>query len=433
MNEDQYFKENLNSILEALKCQYLPTDEETREKAQIYLEEKTSEEVFWKAISQIVVNPELDYDLKKSAVVCVETIVKNRSLQPNIGSAESARIIQTYVQLLTSDGIDMRIRTLLPKILEIVASNLCGGYDNGADTKGWEYYLLQFTAKYNSLDLNTPQSYIQSLGLLLAIQYFIQGLENLANNDAKIIYDFIVVVFPKIQSLLSAGIVGHHHELTIWESVKSYYELIYSYLQLLDDEDQSSLIIQIFKEEEFDKILRHCPQFAASANKLGTESLIFAHDDGNLQRNVSELIEKCFKSLLQLHSFVINTTSDDDIEIDILSGSSKQILFKDFYQASVNSLINLSGYGLDAVQESLKFESTKSLLTNMLIFIERMIKLKAMWPVITENSRELYVKGLIPLLYTNIEEFNLMNDDPEEFVSYAEDLITTQVFLIIIH
>ena len=53
--------------------------------------------------------------------------------------------------------------------------------------------------------------------------------------------------------------------------------------------------------------------------------------------------------------------------------------------------------------------------------------MKIFWPEVEKNAKMFFLHGIFPFLYTTQDELTMIEEDPEEFVSYVNDIVGYQV------
>lgn len=126
------------------------------------------------------------------------------------------------------------------------------------------------------------------------------------------------------------------------------------------------------------------------------------HDDKALQKYFNSVRLVGIKSVLKMQRCFINSQDDNgqfDVE-KVMEGSSKFQLLTDIYKSIVISFVKLSDAGVDTFFNCISDEHSQELVSEYLLYIERVSKMKNFWGLASECSKELYFKVLVPLLYT---------------------------------
>ena len=157
MNEAANLQQLKTSIIQALKLQYSAAAEEDREHAQLYLLSSLFEPNFWDIFADIIKDPLLENELKSSAIIFIESQIKLKTNSSSFDYNNSTSsggsltkkncemIIGTYNSLLTDISIDLRLKKLLPKVIELIAEEIC--LKSEESTEDWQRYFQLFAKK----------------------------------------------------------------------------------------------------------------------------------------------------------------------------------------------------------------------------------------------------------------------------------------------
>lgn len=183
---------------------------------------------------------------------------------------------------------------------------------------------------------------------------------------------------------------------------------------------------QLYEEKNIQEILLQFLTFQSENSKLGKKSLLMVHENIKIQEKVNLLRIECMGIIFGMME-LLDEDNTSEMMLAKFQDSDKKVFFEKLAETIMDNLALIANLKDDDLRYILEEESTNDFVYTELDFIHKLLKIGSFYQFVSKTCKVFYLKGLMPLLITRQAEIDLMQDEPIEMVSRAEDLVNYQV------
>ena len=198
------------------------------------------------------------------------------------------------------------------------------------------------------------------------------------------------------------------------------------FFRLIDEDDLMDLENFILKETKLDKIFTSFLTFNSTASKLSPKSLITINPDIKIQTRMNIMRSECLRSLSKVVE-IVKQQNMTEKQRKIFDSSPKKILVQNVLKSVMETLGLLSGITKADLEKILRDEGLRDAVIEQLEFVEHCLAVTEISYFLNEHALQFYYRALLPMMLTLDQEAVTVDEDPQEFVKQAQDLVEYSV------